>query len=63
MGGRGNEASLADEAVAVARASARHLAEHEGVVYAFCSIGCRTRFMKDPTAFLAAPGTHSMEAT
>ena len=47
----------------VDRASARHLAEHEGVVYAFCSIGCRTRFMKDPPAFLAAPGTHSMEAT
>ena len=37
--------------------------EHEGVVYAFCSIGCRTRFMKDPPAFLAAPGTHSIEAT
>ena len=47
----------------VDRASARHLAEHEGVVYAFCSIGCRTRFIKDPSAFLAAPGTHAMEAT
>jgi len=47
----------------VDRASARHLAEHDGVVYVFCSIGCRTRFMKDPPAFLAAPGTHSMEAT
>ncbi|HEY8632643.1 MAG TPA: XdhC family protein, partial [Candidatus Limnocylindrales bacterium] len=47
----------------VDRASARHLAEHDGVVYAFCSIGCRTRFMKDPSAFLAAPGTHPMEAT
>ena len=47
----------------VDRASARHLAEHDGVVYAFCSIGCRTRFMKDPSSFLAAPGTHSMEAT
>jgi len=46
----------------VDRASARHLAEHEGVVYAFCSIGCRTRFMKDPSTYLAAPGTHSMEA-
>jgi xanthine dehydrogenase accessory factor len=45
----------------VDRASARHLAEHEGVVYAFCSIGCRTRFMKDPSTYLAAPGTHSME--
>jgi xanthine dehydrogenase accessory factor len=32
----------------------RHLAEHDGVVYAFCSLGCRTRFVKDPTAFLPA---------
>ena len=31
---------------------ARHLAEHDGVVYAFCSMGCRTRFVKDPTAYL-----------
>jgi xanthine dehydrogenase accessory factor len=31
----------------VDRASARHLAEHEGVVFAFCSIGCRTRFIKE----------------
>jgi YHS domain-containing protein len=46
----------------VDRSTARHLAEHEGTVYAFCSIGCRTRFMNDPSAFLAAPGTHSMEA-
>ncbi len=36
----------------VQRAHARHLAEHDGVVYAFCSIGCRTRFVKDPTAYL-----------
>jgi YHS domain-containing protein len=49
--------------MSVDRASARHLAEHEGVVYAFCSIGCRTRFIKDASAFLAAPGTHSMETT
>ncbi len=38
----------------------RHLAEHDGVVYAFCSLGCRTRFVKDPSAFLAvepAPGS------
>ena len=27
---------------------ARHLAEHEGVVYAFCSMGCRTRFVQEP---------------
>jgi xanthine dehydrogenase accessory factor len=46
----------------VDRAHARHLAEHDGVVYAFCSIGCRTRFVKEPAAFLGAPGTHSMEA-
>jgi YHS domain-containing protein len=40
----------------VDRAHARHLAEHDGVVYAFCSMGCRTRFIKEPAAFLAAPG-------
>ena len=34
-------------------ARARHLAEHEGVVYAFCSMGCRTAFIKEPTAYLA----------
>jgi len=37
----------------VDRASARHLAEHDGVVYAFCSIGCRTRFIREPAAYLA----------
>ncbi len=36
----------------VDREHARHLAEHDGVVYAFCSIGCRTRFIKEPTAYL-----------
>lgn len=45
----------------VERAHARHLAEHEGTVYAFCSIGCRTRFIKEPAVFLAAPGTGSMD--
>jgi xanthine dehydrogenase accessory factor len=39
----------------VDRDHARHLAEHDGVVYAFCSLGCRTRFVKDPAAFLAVP--------
>ncbi len=41
----------------VDREHARHLAEHGGVVYAFCSLGCRTRFVKDPSAFIgeAAP--------
>ncbi len=38
----------------VEREFARHLAEHGGVVYAFCSIGCRARFMKDPTAYVPA---------
>jgi xanthine dehydrogenase accessory factor len=33
-------------------AHARHLAEHDGVVYAFCSLGCRTRFVKDPAGYL-----------
>lgn len=37
----------------VAREHARHLAEHEGVVYAFCSVGCRTAFIKEPDAYLA----------
>jgi xanthine dehydrogenase accessory factor len=46
----------------VDRATARHLAEHDGVVYAFCSIGCRTRFIKDPARYLAAPGTSGMGA-
>ncbi len=46
----------------VDRATARHLAEHEGTVYAFCSIGCRTRFIKDATAYLSAPGSQSMGA-
>jgi xanthine dehydrogenase accessory factor len=37
----------------VEREHARHLAEHDSVVYAFCSLGCRTRFMKEPLAYLA----------
>jgi xanthine dehydrogenase accessory factor len=45
----------------VDRSTARHLAEHDGTVYAFCSIGCRTRFSREPAVFLAAPGTHTME--
>jgi xanthine dehydrogenase accessory factor len=38
----------------VDRAQARHLAEHDGVVYAFCSIGCRTSFIREPTAYIPA---------
>jgi xanthine dehydrogenase accessory factor len=41
----------------VDRDEARHLAEHAGLVYAFCSLGCRTRFVKDPSAFVAASET------
>jgi xanthine dehydrogenase accessory factor len=37
----------------VDRTHARHLAEHEGVVYAFCSVGCRTAFIKEPDAYLS----------
>jgi len=38
----------------VDRAHARHLAEHAGIVYAFCSIGCRTSFIKETSgAWLA----------
>lgn len=39
----------------VDRDYARHLADHNGIVYAFCSLGCRTRFVRDSAAFLAAP--------
>ena len=42
----------------VDRRDARHLAEHGGVVYAFCAMSCRTRFIHDPAAFVpprAAP--------
>jgi xanthine dehydrogenase accessory factor len=38
----------------VERSEARHLAEHGGVVYAFCSIGCRSRFVREPTAFVVS---------
>jgi xanthine dehydrogenase accessory factor len=40
----------------------RHIAEHEGTVYAFCSVGCRTRFMKDPGAYLGAGSTQHTQA-
>jgi xanthine dehydrogenase accessory factor len=42
----------------VDRASARHLAEHEGVVYAFCRMGCRTAFIREPEAYLGAASPH-----
>jgi xanthine dehydrogenase accessory factor len=36
----------------VEREHARHIAEHAGIVYAFCSVGCRARFVKDPGAYV-----------
>jgi xanthine dehydrogenase accessory factor len=44
----------------VDRATARHLAEHDGVIYAFCSMGCRTRFIKEPVTFLSASAPSPM---
>ena len=38
----------------VDRAHARHLAEYGGVVYAFCRMGCRTAFLKEPAAYVGA---------
>ncbi len=38
----------------VDREHARHLAEHDGVVYAFCRMGCRTAFMREPEAYIGA---------
>ena len=38
----------------VDRRDARHLAESGGIVYAFCSMSCRTRFIHDPAAFVPA---------
>ena len=38
----------------VERDRARHLAEHDGVVYAFCRMGCRTAFIREPEVYLAA---------
>jgi xanthine dehydrogenase accessory factor len=38
----------------VDRAHVRHLAEHDGIVYAFCSMGCRTSFIREPTAYIHA---------
>ncbi len=39
----------------VDRRDVRHLAEHEGLVYAFCAMSCRTRFIHDPAAFVPGP--------
>jgi xanthine dehydrogenase accessory factor len=47
----------------VERDAARHLAEHGGVVYAFCSVGCRSRFVRDPGAYVAQAGTPDRAGT
>jgi xanthine dehydrogenase accessory factor len=41
----------------VARDEVRHVAEHEGVMYAFCAVGCRSRFVRNPARYLALAGT------
>jgi len=33
-------------------ATAKHLAEHEGETFHFCSVGCRTKFLADPDKYL-----------
>ncbi len=38
----------------------RHIAEHGGVVYAFCSLGCRTSFVREPERYLAPDYQPSM---
>src|SRR3954452_17882765 len=37
----------------------RHLAEYAGVVYAFCSLGCRTSFVKEPASYVDAAAAPS----
>ena len=37
-----------------------HLAEHEGTVYAFCSLGCRSSFAREPAVYLAPDYVPSM---
>ncbi len=38
----------------VERERARHIAERDGIIYAFCCVGCRSRFMKEPTTYIPA---------
>ncbi len=46
----------------VERAHARHLAEYQGVVYAFCRMGCRTAFLREPAAYIPGTTTPAAEA-
>jgi xanthine dehydrogenase accessory factor len=45
----------------VDRRDARHLAEYDGKVYAFCQISCRTRFIKDPAAYVQSSVSSAAE--
>lgn len=53
-GGPADEIVLVDPVcgMTVEREGVRHIAEHDGIVYAFCCVGCRSRFMKEPTAYV-----------
>lgn len=64
--GAGNDASALEAGaraidpvcgMSVAVAGAKHVAEHDGRTFYFCSAGCRERFVADPSAFLDG-GTH-----
>jgi xanthine dehydrogenase accessory factor len=66
LAGRAEETPAADPAagdivlvdpvcgMTVEREHARHLAEHDGVVYAFCRMGCRTAFIREPEVYVGA---------
>jgi xanthine dehydrogenase accessory factor len=41
--------------MSVTIASARHVAEVDGVAYYFCCANCRVKFLKDPQAYPARP--------
>ena len=63
-GGRDEEGESADLVLldpvcgmTVERDRVRHIAEQAGIVYAFCSVGCRSRFMRDPAAYIDAAPT------
>ena len=35
-------------------ATARHIAQYEGTLYYFCSVGCRSRFVREPASYVGA---------
>ncbi|MFI5261823.1 MAG: XdhC family protein [Candidatus Limnocylindrales bacterium] len=34
--------------------TARHIAQDQGTIYYFCSVGCRARFVRDPASYVGA---------